>query len=144
MTNYNLPSDPSTTFTVTETAQDEQTRHLAWTIARAADDRKAENITLLRVTEVCYLTDYFVIATGFSKTQVRAIADAVEEKIVQTFSRYPLRIEGKTEGSWILIDYGDVITHIFLPESREYYNLAAFWGHADERIEFSAVQRELP
>ena len=108
---------------------------LAQKIAEAADDKKAADIILLKVSDVSYLADYFVIATGFSKTQIRAICDEIEEKIVEQFQRAPIRVEGKTEGNWILQDYGDVIVHIFLPEDREYYNLEAFWGHT-ERIQF--------
>ncbi|MGK7937804.1 MAG: ribosome silencing factor [Xenococcaceae cyanobacterium] len=108
---------------------------LARAIAEAADDKKAVNIVLLKVSDVSYLADYFVIATGFSKTQIRAISEAIEEKILEQFQQNPIRVEGKTEGNWILLDYGDVIAHLFLPEDREYYNLEAFWGHA-ERIQF--------
>lgn len=108
---------------------------LALELAEAADDKKAADIVLLKVADVSYLTDYFVIATGFSKTQIRAIAEAIEDKITDKFKREPIRVEGKTEGNWILQDYGDVIVHLFLPEDREYYNLEAFWGHA-ERIQF--------
>jgi ribosome-associated protein len=109
-------------------------QHLAWIIAQAADDRKAADITVLKITSVSYLSDYLVIATGFSKTQVRAISDAIQEKVEETCHRYPLRVEGKKEGSWVLQDYGDAIVHIFLPQEREFYNLEAFWGHA-ERID---------
>ena len=125
----------SSTMTVTDANSQQLSEHLAWTIAQAADDRKAEDIVLLRVAEVSYLTDYFVIATGFSKTQVRAIADSIEEKVEKECHKQPLRVEGKTKGTWILQDYGDVIVHILLPQEREFYNLEAFWGHA-ERIDF--------
>lgn len=108
---------------------------LAWTIAQAADDRKGDNIVLLDVSEVSYLTDYFVIVTGYSKAQIRAIADSVEEKVTKEFQRHPLRTEGKSESNWTLQDYGDVIVHIMLPQEREFYNLEAFWGHA-EQIDF--------
>ncbi len=108
---------------------------LAQAIAAAADDKKAVDIVLLNVTDISYLSDYFVIVTGFSKTQTQAICEAIEEKIEQQFSLYPVRVSGKQEGAWIVQDYGNVIVHIFLPEEREYYNLEAFWGHA-ERIEF--------
>jgi ribosome-associated protein len=127
--------DNSLTMTVQDAESEQRSEHLAWTMARAADDRKAADIVLLRVTDVCYLTDYFVIATGFSRTQVRAIADAIEEKVAQECDRHPLRVEGKADASWILLDYGDAIAHIFLPSERDFYNLEAFWGHA-ERIEF--------
>lgn len=122
--------------TIDDAQQQSSSEHLAWTIAQAADDRKAEDILLLRVAEVSYLTDYFVIATGFSKAQVRAIADSIEAKVAQECHKQPVRTEGKTEGNWILQDYGDAIVHIFLPQAREFYNLEAFWGHA-EKIEFS-------
>ncbi|MBW4518800.1 MAG: ribosome silencing factor [Scytolyngbya sp. HA4215-MV1] len=108
---------------------------LALTAARASDDRKGSEITLLKVSQVSYLADYFVIVTGFSKAQVRAIARAVEEKVEELCHRSPIRVEGQGEGSWILQDYGDVIVHILMPQEREFYNLEAFWGHA-ERIDF--------
>lgn len=109
---------------------------LAWTAAVAADDRKAVDITLLRVTDVCYLSDYFVVVTGFSRTQVRAIADEVEAQMEIQWQRYPLRTEGKSEGSWVLLDFGEVIVHVLLPTEREFYNLEAFWGHGD-RLDFA-------
>lgn len=108
---------------------------LAWSIAEAADDRKAENIVLLQVNEVSYLADFFVVATGFSRTQVRAIADSIEQKLEDDYDRLPLRREGRSDGTWILQDYGEVIVHVFLPQEREFYNLEAFWGHA-ESIEY--------
>lgn len=112
---------------------------LAWTIANAADDRKAENIVLLKVAEVSYLADYFVLCTGFSRTQVRAIADSIDSQVEEQLGRTPLRMSGRSEGTWILQDYGEVIAHSFLPTEREFYNLEAFWGHA-ERLEFQAPQ----
>ncbi|MGK7944763.1 MAG: ribosome silencing factor [Microcystaceae cyanobacterium] len=100
------------------------------TIFQAADDRKGGDIQVLQVTEVSYLADYFVIMTGFSRTQVKAIADAILDKVETQYEKSPLRVEGIGENSWIVMDYGDVIIHIFLPEEREFYNLEAFWGHA--------------
>ncbi|MDB9313252.1 ribosome silencing factor [Spirulina sp. CS-785/01] len=114
---------------------EEESLALAWAIAEAGDDRKAENIVLLGVEEVCYLTDYFVIMTGYSTTQVRAIGTAIQNKLEADFQRSPQRVEGKSEGTWMLLDYGDAIAHILLPEERDFYNLEAFWGHA-QRIEF--------
>lgn len=103
---------------------------LALTIAHAGDDRKAGEITLLKVDQVSYLTDYFVLMTGYSRAQIRAICDSIEDKVNQDHKRQPLRMEGKSDASWILLDYGDVIVHIFLPSEREFYNLEAFWSHA--------------
>jgi len=87
---------------------------------------------------VSALADYFVIVTGFSKAQVRAIARSIEDKIEQTYHRLPTRTAGLSEGSWVLEDYSDVIVHVLLPQEREFYNLEAFWGHA-ERIDFQAT-----
>jgi ribosome-associated protein len=115
-------------------------RELALTIAEAADDRKGADIVILQVEGVSYLTDYFVIVTGFSSVQVRAIYRAIEDQVEQVWQRYPIRVEGQAEGSWIVQDYGDVIVHIFMPQEREFYNLEAFWGHA-EQIQFSAPNR---
>ena len=111
-------------------------KELAWQIASAAEDKKARDIVLLNVSDVSYLADYFVIVTGFSRTQLNAIAEAIEERLEEEFELHPIRVSGKREGNWIVQDYGDVIVHSFLPEEREYYDLEAFWGHA-ERIEFS-------
>lgn len=123
--------------TSTDSSDFDTSWQLARTIAEAADDRKAGDIVLLQVAEVSYLTDYFAIATGFSKTQVRAICDAIETKVETDLQRRPLRTEGKSEGVWILLDYGDAIAHIMMPAEREFYNLEAFWGHA-QRINFQS------
>ncbi|MBD0267053.1 MAG: ribosome silencing factor [Cyanobacteria bacterium Co-bin8] len=108
---------------------------LAYAIAKAADDRKGSDIAILQVGEVSYLADYFVVITGFSAVQVRAIARTIEDELEQTWHRRPLRTEGQGEGSWIVQDFGEVIAHIFLPREREFYNLEAFWGHA-QRIDY--------
>lgn len=121
--------------TVTDLPENNSSNQLAFTIAQAADDRKAEDITILNVLEVSYLTDAFVIATGASKAQVRAISEAVKEKVETEWQRDPLRVQGQSEASWVVLDYGEVIVHIMLPTEREFYNLEAFWGHA-ERIDF--------
>ena len=109
----------------------EASRELAMTIAEAASDRKAGDIILLQVAEVSYLADYFVMVTGYSRVQVRAITQAIEDAVEQEWQRRPLRIEGKAEGTWVLQDYGEVMVHIMMPKEREFYNLEAFWGHAE-------------
>ncbi len=129
---------PSTLVSTSNQTQD-MSKGLALTIAQAADDRKGGDITILRVGEVTYLADYFVIVTGYSKVQVRAISQAVEQKVETEWQRQPLRTEGIAESSWIVQDYGEVIVHILLPQEREFYNLEAFWGHA-EQIEFQVSQ----
>jgi ribosome-associated protein len=110
---------------------------LAWTVADAADDRKGGDVMILRVGEVSSIAEYFVMVTGYSKVQVRAIANAVDEKVKETLDREPLRTAGMTEGLWACIDYGDVVVHVQMPDQRDFYGLEAFWGHAP-RIPFTA------
>jgi ribosome-associated protein len=116
----------------------DDSKALALAIAETAADRKAGDIVLLHVADVSYLADYFAIVTGYSRVQVRAIADAIEDKVVKEWHRKLLRTEGKNEGTWVLQDYGDVLVHIMMPSEREFYNLEAFWGHA-ERLDFPAA-----
>jgi ribosome-associated protein len=106
-------------------------RETALIAARAADDRKADNILMLCVSEVSYLADYFVIVTGFSQVQLRAISQAISDQVEIELERLPLRVEGQREGNWVLMDYGDVIIHILSPEGRDFYKLESFWGHAE-------------
>ncbi|MBD2410647.1 ribosome silencing factor [Nostoc calcicola FACHB-389] len=132
--NFPLQSVPLTKSVLRNPTQiEEASQKLAATIAEAASDRKAGDILLLRVADVSYLADYFVMMTGYSRVQVRAIAQAIEAKVETELQRRPLRTEGKAEGSWVLQDYGEVIVHIMMPKEREFYNLEAFWIHA-ERI----------
>lgn len=117
----------------TDSRQD-ASKELALTIAQVASDRKGGDILLLQVSEVSYLADYFVLITGFSRVQVRALSQSIQEKVEQQLQRRPRRIEGEAEGSWVILDYGDAIVHIMMPRERQFYNLEAFWGHG-ERIE---------
>lgn len=129
------PFESPSTLVLSDVERQDQAQDIALSVAQAADDRKAGDIVVLRVAEVSYLADYFVIVTGYSGAQVRAIAQSVEQKVEELWQRLPLRTAGKAEGSWVLQDYGEVIVHILLPQEREFYNLEAFWGHA-ERIDF--------
>lgn len=106
--------------------------NLALAIAEAALERKAGELLVLKVADVSYLADYFLMMTGYSRVQVRAIVDAIENKMKTECQRIPLRTEGKMEGHWVLQDYGDVIVNIMMPKEREFYNLEAFWGHAQQ------------
>ncbi len=142
MSDYSQANSPSQSVLVasnkvkTNLARPEESRELAICIAQAASDRKAGEIILLNVAEVSYLADYFVMVTGYSRVQVRAIAQAIEANVEQLWQRRPLRTEGQADGTWVLKDYGEVMVHIMMPKEREFYNLEAFWGHA-ERVEFS-------
>ena len=123
------------TETATLTDTNQNTEHtieqLVFLAAEAADDRKAGDMVLINIAEVSTLADYLLIVTGFSKVQLRAISGSIIDKIEEDFNRLPLRTEGQDRGGWVLIDYGDAIVHIMMPEQREFYNLEAFWGHGE-------------
>lgn len=112
--------------------RDQASEALAHLAAEACDDRKAVDIRLIRVDEVSSLADWFVICSGLSDVQVRAIARSVEDKLEEATGRLPLRREGQSEGRWVLLDYGEVIVHVLLPEERSYYDLESFWGHGEQ------------
>jgi len=119
--------------------QQDQSYQMAQAAAIAADDRKGENIVLLAIGEVSSLAEYFVIASGFSKAQVRAIAGMVEDELSEKFGRKPRNIAGEQDGTWVLLDYGHIIVHAMMTDEREYYDLEAFWGHAPKLEVFLPV-----
>ena len=103
--------------------------NLAELAAEACDDRKARNIQLIEITEVSSLCEWLVITEGLSELQVRAIIKSVEDKLEDVAKRIPLRKEGIDEGKWSLLDYGEVIIHVFQPSLRKFYELEAFWSN---------------
>ncbi|MEB3349002.1 MAG: ribosome silencing factor [Cyanobacteriota bacterium] len=105
---------------------------LARLAAEACDDRKAVDIRLIGVDAVSSLADWFVICSGLSDVQVRAIARSVEDRLESDAQRLPLRREGQSEGRWVLLDYGEVIVHVLTPNERTYYDLESFWGHGEQ------------
>lgn len=98
--------------------------------ADAIWDKNGSDIVLLDVRETFLLCDVFVIATGSSRTNVQAITDHVEERLREVNGSSPLRVEGRAEGEWVLIDFGDVIVHVFQPGPRDFYSLERLWGDA--------------
>jgi len=101
--------------------------HLAETAARAASDRKAQEIIALDVSERLVLTDVFLIASGTNERQVSAIVDAVEEALHEAGAK-AIRREGVREARWVLLDYGDVVVHVQHAEDRTYYALERLWA----------------
>jgi ribosome-associated protein len=99
--------------------------------ARAAMAKKAEALLVLDLQAISTVADYFVICSGTSTTQIRTIADAVEESLEDEGCRVFHR-EGRPESGWMLLDYGDIVIHVFLPETREFYSLERLWGDAPE------------
>jgi ribosome-associated protein len=97
--------------------------------SRAAADRKASDIAVLDMREVSSITDYFLICSGGSVRQVQAIADAIDEQMSQS-GEASLGVEGYREARWVLMDYGDVIVHVFAQDTREFYDLERLWANA--------------
>ena len=106
---------------------------LADLVANYASDVKAQDIVELDLRGVLGYTDYFVIATGGSDRQVKAVHDRIHENMKKEHGLLPRRVEGVSESRWILMDYLDVIVHIFTAEAREYYRLEQLWGEAPKR-----------
>ncbi|MBR7186816.1 MAG: ribosome silencing factor [Clostridia bacterium] len=100
---------------------------LAKACAKALAEKKAEDIVIIKVDEQTVVCSYFVIASGKSTTQVRALGDHVEEQLKKNYEIAPVRTEGLREGRWGVIDYGDVVVHVFNEESRLFYYLERLW-----------------
>ena len=97
--------------------------------ARAALDRKALDLVVLDVQGLSGVTDYFLVCSGRSTTHLKSITDAIREELKEDGVR-PLHTEGTTDSGWILLDYGDVLMHVFLEDTRAYYALERLWGDA--------------
>ena len=100
---------------------------------RAADEKKAQGMLVLRLSAITEFTDYFIICSGNSSRQTKAIADEIVERLKSSDVR-PLNTEGYNNAEWILIDYGAFVVHIFTEESRRFYDLERLWRDA-ERVE---------
>lgn len=108
---------------------------LAHRIAAVAADRQASDITVLDMREVASYTDYFVVCTARNTRSAQAIVDAVRMALKTEDGVSPRRINGEREATWILMDYLDVVVHVFLPETRAYYDLDRLWGQVpSERL----------
>jgi ribosome-associated protein len=104
-------------------------RDVALAAARAAAEKQGERIVVLDVRELIVITDYFVIASATSERHARTIVDEVE-KALRELGVKPLRREGESEGIWVLLDYVDVVVHVFRAEERDFYDLERLWGDA--------------
>jgi len=104
-------------------------RELAESVAALALDRKAADVVVLDLREISSVTDYFVICTGRSDVHVRAIVERIETALAERGER-PLAREGVAHGAWALLDYGDVVIHVFQPDSRAFYDLERLWSQA--------------
>lgn len=102
---------------------DVSSHDLAVLCARACDDKQATDIAVLPVGDVLAVTEYFVVASASNPRQVRAITDAVLTQVREAVGRGPLRSEGVREQQWVLVDYGDVVVHVFADEARRFYEI---------------------
>jgi ribosome-associated protein len=108
---------------------DPSARRTAQRAARAALERKAADLMVLDVQAVSSVSDYFLVCSGRSTTHVRTISDAIRQDLKADGIR-PLHAEGRPESGWVLLDYGDVLVHVFLEATRAYYALERLWGDA--------------
>ncbi|MFO7548698.1 MAG: ribosome silencing factor [Acidimicrobiia bacterium] len=113
---------------------------MALAAADAMSEKKGLDILLLDVGDLITITDVFVIATGTSRPHVQTLAEEVEKRLKES-GRPPLRSEGRREAEWVLIDFGDVIVHVFQPEHRDFYGLERLWGDAPV-IEWEPAEAE--
>jgi ribosome-associated protein len=107
----------------------EESREAAVAAARAAAAKQAEHITILDVHGLIVITDYFVICSGATERQVRTIVEEIE-RALRDLGRKPVRREGESERRWVLLDYVDLVVHVFTEQEREYYDLERLWGDA--------------
>lgn len=101
-------------------------KEMARTACKALDEKKALDLKIIDIAEVSTIADYFVIASGSNQNQVQAMVDNVEEKLAKA-GYEPKQIEGTRSSSWILMDYGDLIVHVFNEENRLFYDLERIW-----------------
>ncbi len=107
---------------------------IAHQVVDVLDENKAENIVLLDLRPDTVIADFFVICTATSDRQIRALVDYVREGVREKFDRSPFSSEGTPESGWQLLDYGDVVVHIFQDEQRRYYDLEGLWHQANVMV----------
>ena len=112
-------------------------RELAEIAVKALDSKKGKEIRLIRIDKITTLAEYFVICTGTSNTQINALCDEVEKELTEK-GEEPLHREGYRGGTWVLLDYGCVVVHVFNDEARKFYSLEHLWADGEE-VDLSAI-----
>ncbi len=105
-------------------------KDLAILVARAVDEKKAANTLIIEVGPILAITEYFVITSASNRRLVRSVAEEVEAKVRDATGRSPLRVEGAREQQWVLIDYGDIVIHVFSDETRSFYEIERLYRDA--------------
>jgi ribosome-associated protein len=124
--------------TVRNTSNSNRSLQLALAAARTADENHGRDIVVLDMRELTPLFDYFVLATGTSRRQLHAMSEEIDHALEEGMGDKRLGIEGYQESRWILLDYGDVVIHLFEPEMRDYYALEQLWTGA-KRVPFEPI-----
>jgi ribosome-associated protein len=137
-TPYHCPTSTERDWAISATSEAIEAGLLA---AAAIDDKKGLDITLLDISELLVVTDVFAIASGTSNRHVRTLCDEVEGKLKDETGRQPLRREGREYSRWVLLDYGDLVVHVFDQETRDYYQLERLWADAP-RIAYEPASAE--
>lgn len=114
---------------------------LAMNISGILDNKKAENITILKVDHLTSITDYFVIASGRSAQAVHTLYEEVTDKLAEK-NVFPRRNDGVRDSRWIVLDYASVIVHLFHPEERQFYNIERLWNDGTNVVEFVSVEEQ--
>ncbi len=112
-------------------------REMAEIAVKALDSKKGKEIRLIRIDKITTLAEYFVICTGTSNTQINALCDAVEKELTEK-GEEPLHREGYRGGTWVLLDYGCIVVHVFNDEARKFYSLEHLWADGEE-VDLSAI-----
>ena len=99
-------------------------------IKKAIDDKKGEDIKILDIQKLCVICDYFVITHGYNQPQVEAITDNIIDELTK-LGISPRRVEGQKNSGWILLDYGDIVIHVFMNDQRSFYELERIWKDAE-------------
>jgi ribosome-associated protein len=111
--------------------------------AQTADDNRGRDIVILDLREMTTFFDYFVVVSGTSRRQLHAISEEIDHALEEGMGDRRMGIEGYRESRWILLDYGDVVIHIFEPETRQYYDLENLWGNA-KKVPFEPASAKAP
>lgn len=114
--------------------QNPDTAAFARTLAKTAIEKLATDVRLVDLREIVSYTDWFVVCTGANSRQTKAISDHVVERMKELGQHRPRRRESDTDGSWVLLDYVDVVVHVFTPEAREFYRLESLWGQVPQEV----------
>lgn len=108
----------------------DQINELANEVSKVLDSKKAVDISLININNISTIADYFIVCSGTSMTHIKALSDEIYDKLLENYNIRPYRVEGYEGGRWILMDYGDILVHIFHKEDRDFYDLERLWADA--------------